>query len=113
AVAVDHRGHPALAPERARRALARVGPRGRGKLDCFHPGSLLFQSKSELTDWSLCVYPIALASSPAIESTLSCGNWRSGGNAMVLVTATSVTGAAESRSTAGPDSSACVAQMYT
>ena len=55
--------------------------------------------------------PIALASRPAIESTLSRSNRRSDGIAIVLVTATSLTGDAISRSTAGPESRACVAQQ--
>src|SRR6185437_4114272 len=69
------------------------------------------QSNNELTDWSLWVYPIALDTRPAIESTRRRSNRRSGGIEIVLVTATSLTGDAMNRSTAGPDNSAWVAQQ--
>jgi len=37
------------------------------------------QSNSELTDWLLCLYPIAFPINPAIESTFSFSNCRSSG----------------------------------
>src|SRR5690242_6588971 len=74
-------------------------------------GSSVDQSNNELTDCSACVKRIALESNSPTDSTYSLFGRRSSGIAIVSVTATSLIGASLSRDRAGPESSACVAQI--
>ena len=59
------------------------------------------------------MYLIAFDNNSPTDSTVSCGNRFSSGIQTVSVTVTSLIGASLSRFTAGPESSACVAQTYT
>ena len=62
---------------------------------------------------SLCVFAIAVASRLPTDSTTIRSNRLLSGRAIVFATASSSIGDAFSRSTAGPERSACVAQQYT
>src|SRR5262245_18564687 len=73
--------------------------------------SIVDQSNNELTDCSACVKRIALERSSPTDSTHSLLGRRSSGSAIVSVTATSLIGASFRRARAGPESSACVAQI--
>src|SRR5438045_9534130 len=66
-----------------------------------------------LTDASLCVKRIAFESRSPTDRTLRVEKQRSGGMAIVSVTATSEIADSHSRFVAGPDNNACVAQQYT
>src|SRR5882724_5804936 len=68
-----------------------------------------YYSNRLLTLWSAWVKRIAFANNSPTDSTFNCGNRRDSGMLIELVTATSLIGAFERRSTAGPDNSACVA----
>lgn len=69
------------------------------------------QSKRLLTDCSECVNRIAFDNSSPTLSTVNVEKQRSGGIAIVSVTATSVISDSVKRFLAGPESRACVAQQ--